>query len=574
MRPSKFCKSVRDRHTIRAGDEGKEDRARTQRERLADASIIRFMNRRKFVHGSLTCALAAQESISAQSRAGADTFELEEKNLDELGSLMQSGRYTSRRLTELYLARIEATNRKGPQLGAVIETDPDALAVADTLDRERKQKGARGPLHGIPLLIKDNVGTADRTHTSAGSLALADWTPPRDAFLIQRLRAAGAVLLGKANMSEWAFWRSSRGVSGWSARGGQARNPYALDRNPSGSSGGSGVAVSGNLCAAAVGSDTGGSITYPASANGVVGIRPTLGLVSRDGVIPVSETQDTAGPMARTVRDAAILLGAMTGVDPRDHATQASAGKSSADYTKFLTSGGLRGARLVVAREYFGINPGMDSVIEGSLELLKREGAVLIDQAEGLGGGPYQRDMLEVFMYDFHVNIDDYLKQLPARFPVRSLKDLIAFNVKNKDREMPYFGQDLLEKSLARGPRTEKRYQEARANCLRLGKTEGIDAALRRHNASAIVAPSLTPASLTDWVTGDGFSSACTIPACVSGYPHITVPAGFVRGLPVGLSFFGAAWSEPVLLRLAYGFEAASKARRKPGFAPTVNFAS
>jgi amidase len=527
------------------------------------------MNRRKFVNASLTSALAMQQSLSAQSSAA---FELEEKTIDELASLMQSGHYTSRRITELYLARIDATNRKGPQLGAVIETDPDALAVADALDRERKQKGARGPLHGIPVLIKDNVGTAGRTHTSAGSLALADWTPPRDAFLIQRLRAAGAVLLGKANMSEWAFWRSSRGVSGWSGRGGQARNPYALDRNPSGSSGGSGVAVSANLCAAAVGSDTGGSITYPSSANGVVGIRPTLGLVSRDGVIPVSETQDTAGPMARTVRDAAILLGAMTGVDPNDLATQPSAGRSSTDYTRFLTAGGLRGARLVVAREYFGINPGMDRVIEGSLEPLKKEGAILVDQTEGLTGARYQRDMMEVLTYDFHANIDDYLKQLPAHFPVRSLKDLIAFNVKNQDREMPYFGQDLLERSLARGPRTEKRYQEARANCLRLGKTEGIDAALHRHNAIAIVAPSLTPASLTDWVTGDGFWSACTVPACVSGYPHITVPAGFVHGLPVGLSFFGAAWTEPVLLKLAYSFETASKARRKPAFAPTVNF--
>lgn len=486
--------------------------------------------------------------------------------------MMQSGRYTARRLTELYLTRIEATNRKGPVLGAVIETDPDAVAVADALDRERKQKGARGPLHGIPVLIKDNIGTADHTHTSAGSLALADWTPPKDAFLIQRLRSAGAVILGKANMSEWAFWRSSRGVSGWSARGGQARNPYALDRNPSGSSGGSGVAVSGNLCAVAVGSDTGGSITYPASANGVVGIRPTLGLISRAGVIPVSQTQDTAGPMARTVRDAAILLGAMTGVDPQDQATQGSAGKSFADYTQFLTAGGLRGARIVVAREYFGIHPGTDRVMEGCLDLLKKQGAVLIDQPDRLGSGSYQRDMLEVFFYDFKANINAYLSQLPARFPVRSLADLIAFNVKNKDREMPYFGQDLLEKSLQRGPRSEKKYQEARANCLRLGRTEGIDAVLLKHNAKAIVAPSLTPAFLTDWMTGDGFSSACTIPACVSGYPHITVPAGFVHGLPVGLSFFGAAWNEPVLLQLAYGFEAASKVRRKPTFAPTVDF--
>lgn len=532
------------------------------------------MDRRKFVNTTLASALMLQEPAANAQSSRTQAFELDEKTIDELGSMMQRGSHTARRLVELYLARIEATNRKGPALGAVIETDPDALAVADALDRERKQKGARGPLHGIPVLIKDNVGTADHTHTSAGSLALENWTPAEDAFLIQRLRAAGAVILGKANMSEWAYWRASRAVSGWSARGGQARNPFALDRNPSGSSGGSGVAVSGNLCAAAVGSDTGGSITYPSSANGVVGIRPTLGLISRGGVIPVSETQDTAGPMARTVRDAAILLGGMTGVDPKDKATQASAGKSFTDYTQFLKPGGLRGARIVVAREFFGVHPGTDRVIEGCLDLLKKEGAVLIDETVRLGTGPYQRDMMEVLTYDFKPNINDYLSQLPAKFPVRSLADLIAFNEKHKDREMPYFGQDLLQRSLDRGPRSEKRYQDARAKCLRLGKTEGIDAVLAMHNASAIVAPSLTPAFLTDWVAGDGFSSACTIPACVSGYPHITVPAGFVRGLPVGLSFFGAAWSEPVLLKLAYGFESVSKARRKPAFAPTVDFAS
>jgi len=534
------------------------------------------MNRRKFVNATLASALVLQEIPADAQSSGIQpgAFELEEKTIDEFASAMNRGEYTARRLTELYLARIEATNRQGPALHAVIETDPDALAVADGLDRERKQKGARGPLHGIPVLIKDNVGTADHTHTSAGSLALEDWTPPVDAFLIQRLRAAGAVILGKANMSEWAFWRSSRGVSGWSGRGGQARNPFALDRNPSGSSGGSGVAVSGNLCAVAVGSDTGGSITYPSSANGVVGIRPTLGLISRTGVIPVSETQDTAGPMARTVRDAAILLGGMTGVDPKDQATQPSAGKSFTDYTQFLTAGGLRGARIVVAREYFGIHEGMDRVIERCLDLLKKEGAVLMDQPDRLGSADYAADMLEVFSYDFKPNINDYLGQLPARFPVRSLADLIAFNEKHKDREMPYFGQDRLEQAQEKGPRTEKKYREARANCLRLGKTEGIDAVLSKHKASAIVAPSLTPASLTDWVMGDGFSSACTIPACVSGYPHITVPAGFFRGLPIGLSFFGAAWSEPVLLRFAYGFKSAGKARRKPAFAPTVDFAS
>ena len=540
------------------------------------------MNRRNFVNSTLASALVLPETMLQEKKAAAQSreveashlapFELDETTIDALSSAMQRGAYSARRLVELYLERIEQTNRQGPDLRAVIETDPDALAAAEALDRERKEKGARGPLHGIPILIKDNIDVAGRTHTSAGSLALADWTPSEDAFQIQRLRAAGAVILGKANLSEWAFWRASRGVSGWSARGGQARNPYALDRTPSGSSGGSGVGASGNLCAAAVGSDTGGSIIYPASANGIVGIRPTLGLISRSGVIPVSETHDTTGPMARTVRDAAILLGALTGVDPNDKASQASAGKAYTDYTRFLQPGSLRGARLVVAREYFGVHEGTDRVLEASLDLLRKEGAILLDQTDRLGSHAYAADMLEVFSYDFKPNLNAYLSRLPEKFPVRSLADLIAFNKEHREQEMPYFGQDLLEQSQEKGPRTEKRYRDARARSLRLARTEGIDYVLAKHQAQAIVAPTLTPAALIDWVTGDGFSSACTIPACVAGYPHVTVPAGFFRGLPIGISFFGTAWSEPVLLKLAYSFEQVSKARRKPAFAPTVSF--
>ena len=536
------------------------------------------MNRRGFVHTTIASSLAFTAEAEAQTASAkaaiVPAFELDEVTVDQLGQMMQGGRRSSRAITSLYLQRIEALNQKGPELRAVIETSPDALADADALDKERKQRGPRGPLHGIPVLLKDNIGTADRTHTGAGSLALATWTPKKDAFIAARLRAAGAVILGKANMSEWAYFRASSAVSGWSGRGGQTRSPYALDRTPQGSSSGSGVAVAANMAAVTVGSDTGGSIVWPASANNCVGIRPTQGLISRAGVIPLSETQDTVGPMTRTVRDAAIMLGIMAGADPDDAITSTSIGHNQPDYTKFLDPRGLRGARLVVAREYFGVHHRMDVEMEKCLDALRREGAILIDHNEGLTAAAFGADMREVFLYDFKANLDDYLKQTPANFPVRSLKDVIEFNEKNRTREMPWFEQDLMIKAEAKGPRTEQRYKDARANCLRLARTEGIDAALIKHKADAIIAPTLTPPCLIDWVSGDGRMNGCSTIGTVAGYPHISVPGGFVHGLPVGFSFFGPAWSEPTLLKFAYAFEQVTKHRRKPGFLATVSFSA
>ena len=477
---------------------------------------------------------------------------------------LQSGKYTARRVTELYLARIAATNRQGPRLGAVIETNPDALAIVSALDAERRQGKIRGPLHGIPVLLKANIGTADRTHTSAGSLALADWSPPEDAFLARQLRAAGAVLLGKANMSEWAGFRGLGRVSGWSGVGGPTRNPYVLDRSPQGSSAGSGVGVAANLTALAVGTDTGGSVTYPASANGIVGLRPTLGLVSRGGIIPLSLSRDTAGPMGRTVRDTALLLGAMVGVDPEDPATEASSDKLQTDYTKFLDTAGLRGARLVVAREYFGFHHGADALIESAMQILKEQGAVLIDQPDMLGAAPYQQDSRIVSMYDFKADLNAYLARLPKEFPARSLSELIAFNERHRERELQYYGQQNLIAANKAGERSEERYITARARAKRLSGPESIDAVLAKHRADVIIAPSLTPTFVTDWVMGDGRVNACTTPACTAGYPHLSVPAGFVDGLPVGLSFFGTAWSNPY----CSAWDMPSSRRRRHGKSP------
>jgi amidase len=536
------------------------------------------MDRRDFLYSTLASATA----LTAETEALAQTagpkarnvpaFELDEATIEQLGQMQESGRRTARAVTQLYLDRIEAVNKKGPEVRAVIETNPDALADADALDRERKQKGPRGPLHGIPVLLKDNIGTADNTHTAAGSLALAGWTPKKDAFIAARLRAAGAIILGKANMSEWAYFRASNAVSGWSGRGGQTRCPYALDRNPQGSSSGSGVAVAANMSAIAVGSDTGGSIVWPASANNCVGLRPTQGLISRAGVIPLSETQDTVGPMTRTVRDTAIMLAVMAGADPDDAITSTGTGHTEKDYTQFLDPKGLRGVRLVVAREYWGIHHRLDLQMEKNLEVLRKEGAILIDHNEGLTASAFGADMREVFLYDFKANLNDYLQQTPADFPVRSLKDVIEFNEKNRVLEMPYFEQDLMIKAEAKGPRTDQRYKDARARCLRLARTEGIDAALTKNNAVAIVAPTLTPPCLIDWISGDGRMNGCSTIGTVAGYPHLCVPGGFVQGLPVGFSFFGPAWSEPLLLKLGYAFEQITKHRSKPGFLPTVDF--
>ena len=512
-------------------------------------------------------ALAAAAQPAA---ANAANFELDEITMDELSRGMQTGRYTARRITELYLARIDAINRRGPALGAVIETNPDALAIATALDADRKQGKVRGPLHGMPVLLKANIGTADRTHTTAGSLALEHWSPPEDAFIAARLRAAGAVLLGKANMSEWAGGRGTGRIGGWSGTGGQTCNPYVLDRNPQGSSSGSAVALSANMCMGAVGTDTGGSVTYPASANGVCGLRPTLGLLSRGGIIPLSITRDTAGPMARTVRDTAILLGGMVGVDPEDEETAASTGRFHVDYTTFLNAGGLKGARLVVAREYFGGHAGGDALIESCMAILKQQGAELFEQTDGLSTTPYQEFSRLGSRSDFKSELDKYLARTPKDFPVRSMADVIAFNIRHTDRELQYYGQQsLINAEKNGGDRNDPKAKDARAKARQMA-ADSIDSVLAKHRADAVIAPSLTPTFLTDYVMGDGRVVACTIPCCTAGYPHLSVPAGYVAGLPVNLSFFGTAWSEPTLFRLGYAFEQATKARRKPQFLPTL----
>ena len=516
----------------------------------------------------LKLGAAAAFSAAAQTKS----FELEEVTIDDLQRGMQSGRFTARSLVQQYLARIDAIDKKGPAVNSVIEVNPDALKIAEELDRERKEKGARGPLHGVPVLIKDNIDTADRMMTTAGSLALAGPPPAKDAFIVQRLRAAGAVILGKTNLSEWANFRSTHSSSGWSGRGGQTRNPYALDRNPSGSSSGSGVAVSANLCAIAVGTETDGSVVSPASVNGIVGIKPTIGVVSRTGIVPIAHSQDTAGPMARTVRDAAILLRVLSEVDAADTVT-ADARHGRTDYTQFLDGKALRGARLGVLRKYFGLNAGIDKLMETCIAEMKRQGADIIDPIEFPAQEQYGDAEKEVLLYEFKADLNAYLKSR-GRATVHSLADVIAFNEKQRSREMPYFEQENMLEAEKKGPLTEKAYLDARARCLEVARKNGIDAALQKYRLQAIIAPTNGLPWLTDWVNGDHDTGGCSTPAAVAGYPHVTVPAGFVHGLPVGISFFGTGWSELTLIRLAYSFEQAMKSRRPPRFLPTVEFHS
>jgi amidase len=487
---------------------------------------------------------------------------------------MRAGEQTARSITEQFLARIDDVDRRGPAINSVIEVNPDALAIADARDRERRDGGTRGPLHGIPILLKDNVDTADRMHTSAGSLALARSTPARDAFLVQRLRDAGVVILGKTNLSEWANFRSTRSSSGWSGRGGQTRNPYALDRNPCGSSSGSAAAVSANLAACAIGTETDGSIVCPASACGIVGIKPTLGLVSRSGVIPIAHSQDTAGPMARTVADAAALLGVLTGVDPRDRATVASTGRSHTDYTGFLDPGGLRGARIGVARNYFGFSDAVDHAMNDAIAAMKSAGATIVDPANIATKGRFDDSEFEVLLYEFKADLNAYLAGLGPQAPARSLADLIAFNERNREREMPFFGQEIFVMAQKKGPLTTRAYRQALAKNHRLSRAEGIDAVIARHRLDAIVAPTGGPAWPTDLLNGDHFTGGSSTMAAVAGYPSITIPAGSVFGLPVGISFFASAYTEPKLIRLAYALEQTLKARTAPRFLPTIDFRS
>ena len=557
----------------------KRERGRGEQERREPEAA----NRRKFLQASLLGGLTAAAGPLVRPALGASVpnarvperaadaaeipaFELDEITIGELQDGMKSGKYSARSIAEKYLARIEAIDKSGPRVNSVIETNPDALEIAEALDKERKQKGPRGPLHGIPVLIKDNIATADRMQTTAGSLALVGSKPPADAFIAQKLRAAGAVILGKTNLSEWANIRSNHSISGWSGRGGQTKNPYALDRNPCGSSSGTGAGISSNFATIGIGTETDGSIVCPSSSNGLVGIKPTVGLASRSHIIPISHSQDTAGPMCRTVRDAAILLGALTGVDSNDSATAASEGKSFTDYTQFLNADGLRGARIGVLRRAFGFNPAVDKLLEAALEVMKKQGATLVDPVAFETYGKFRETEFLGFMYELKADLNAYLAWLGPNTPVKTLKEIIEFNERNAAKEMPYFGQENFLKAEEKGPLTTPEYVEAIKKNHELAGREGIDATMDKDKLDAIVGPTGGPAWLTDIVNGDAFGGGSSQFAAVAGYPNITVNAGFDFGLPVGISFFGRAWSEPVLLKIAYGFEQATKFRKAPRF--------
>ena len=525
------------------------------------------MDRREFLVASAAAATAGAAQISptpSTSTAPASPNTVVELSLTDLAAAFADGRLSSQQLTQSYLARIDKLDRRGPNLGSVLETNPRALEIAAALDAERKAHGARGPLHGVPVLIKDNVETSDHMMSTAGSLALRGWFAPQDAPLVERLRAAGAVILGKSNLSEWANFRSTHSISGWSGRGGQCRNPYATDRTPSGSSSGSAVAVSANLCAIAVGTETDGSIVSPASINGIVGLKPTVGLVSRRGIVPISHSQDTAGPLARSVRDAAVMLSIMAGLDNADAASVAVGDRFQSDYARYVDPKGLNGARLGIARRFFADSAPLNGFLDTCIATLKSAGAVIVDPADLPMHGSTGAAEQEVMLYEFKTDLNAYLKRLPPTFPVRSLSALIRFNEAHRDTEMPLFDQELLRQAEAKGPLTEKAYKDARAACLKATRSNGIDTVLAQHQLDAIVTLTSGPAWLIDTVNGDSDSGGCSSPAAIAGYPHITVPAGLFRGLPIGLSFFGAAFSEPTLIKLGSGFEAAAPGRTPP----------
>jgi amidase len=509
-----------------------------------------------------------------QPLRGTEPFELHEATIDSLQAGMRGGQLTARRITELYLDRIEALDRTGPELRAIIEVNPEALQIADQLDAERKAGKIRGPLHGIPVALKDNIDTHDRMTTTAGSMALEGSIPPQDAFIAGKLREAGAILIAKANMSEWAYWRGLNASSGWSARGGQCRNPYALDRTPCGSSSGSGVAAAANLAVVTIGTETGGSIMCPSSINGIVGVKPTVGLWSRAGIIPISHSQDSAGPMTRSVRDAAILLGVACGVDGRDPATAPSQGRFNADYTQFLDPGGLKGARLGIVRNIPGFDERVIRLFDRAIADLKAAGAEIVDPANlphMEAGSVFQELPIVVLNYEFKANINRYFASLGPGARVKNLAELIRFNDEHREQEMPFFGQERLIMSEATTSLDDPVYRKAVATIQRMSRADGIDAVMDKLRLDALVAPTTAPAWLTDHVRGDRFDggdSAGT--AAIAGYPDITVPMGLVAGLPVGVSFFGRAWSEPTLLKIAFAYEQNSKRRQPPTFAATL----
>jgi len=534
------------------------------------------MDRRDFLHSAVLLGAARSLPIGgstpeAARPAAVQSFELEEATIASLSVGMASGRWTARGITEQYLARIDAIDKAGPTINSVIELNPDALRIADQLDIERRERGPRGPLHGIPVLVKDNLDSGDQMRTTAGSLALADTRAPRDSTVVANLRRAGAVLLGKTNLSEWANYRSTSSTSGWSGRGGLTRNPYVLDRNACGSSSGSGAAGAANLATVTIGTETDGSITCPASICALVGIKPTVGLVSRAGIIPISATQDSAGPMCRSVADAALVLEAIQGVDPRDLATRRSEGRAGGTpYADQLRRGTLKGARLGVAHQGFGLPASVEPVLAEAIAALKGLGAVIVDPAEIPNVEKLGDPEIVVLDFEFKAGMADYLASRGQASGVRGLADLIAFNIANRDREMPWFGQEIFERAEKKGPLTDPAYRNALARCRQLSRGLGIDAVMTRHRLDALIAITAGPTWPTDLVNGDRYTGGATSPAAVAGYPHITVPAGWVHGLPIGLSFFGRAWSEGKLVGMSYDFEQEVKARVGPRFLATV----
>ena len=517
-----------------------------------------------------TASALAERARRTTSHAAPAAFdaELEERSIGGLQVALARGELTSHRLVEQYLERIESMDRTGPALRCVLETNPDALAIADALDAERKAGKVRGPMHGIPVLVKDNIDTADRMLTTAGSLALAGTRPTRDAFVVERLRAAGAIVLGKTNLSEWANFRSTHATSGWSGRGGQTRNPYALDRTPSGSSSGSAGAAAANYCSVAVGTETDGSITSPASACSLVGIKPTVGLVSRRGIVPIAHSQDTAGPMTRSVSDAAVLLSVLAGADPGDDATH---GVTSIDYVRALDPNGLHGARIGVARKKFtGYSRAADAAFETALLAMKDRGAIIVDPADIATAGTFDDAEFEVLLFEFKADLTTYLSTRPAGSSARSLDDLIAFNRAHANEEMPYFAQEIFEMAAKKGSLTSPAYFQAFAKCREGSRKKGLDATFAKHRLDAIVAPTQGAPGLIDLVNGDAGGSSSTTPCAVAGYPAITVPMGYTHGLPLGITFMGKAWSEAVLIKLAFAFEQATKVRKAPRYLATA----
>ncbi len=498
---------------------------------------------------------------------------LPEWTISELQEKMETGELTARQVAELYLQRIDAVDREGAYINSIIELNPEAAEIAEGLDAERKAGKVRSALHGIPVLLKDNISTHDNMQTTAGSLALEGNIAAKDAFIVKQLRKAGALILGKTNLSEWANFRGKRSVSGWSSRGGLTRNPHALDRSACGSSSGSGAGIAANLATVAVGTETDGSIICPAQTNGIVGIKPTLGLLSCSGIIPIAHSQDTPGPMARTVTDAAILLGAMTGVDNGDSATKLSKKRALSNYTKFLDLDGLNGARIGVARNMAGTNPRILKIFELCLEVMKQLGAVIVDPANVPNFDKFGATELDVLHYEFKADLNKYLKSLGKDANVHSMEEVIKFNEENEDRVMPYFGQEHMIAALEKGSLSDKKYKDALAKNYRLTRKDGIDAAMRKYKLDAIVVPSGGPAWMIDLANGDSINwdMESTSPAAVAGYPHITVPAGYIFGLPVGISFFAKAWQEPTLIKFAYAFEQATQYRRQPRYLPTAN---